>query len=120
MYKCRGLRKEGGKLGPGFYTNRGFVHLGCSLGVPAQVRLRHWFHREPRSPGVEAARECDRIYTAATKLLRRTDASSFVRSGAVGNDERYLIFGWLPLVYVIGEHPYAPGDLSIVLPVAGA
>ena len=87
--------------------------------VAGSGQHRLGFHREQRSPGVVATCECDGIYTSVSKLLRRTDARRFVQSGAIGDDEPNLVFWRRPLVDVIGEHPYAPRDLGLVLFVAG-
>ena len=75
---------------------------------------------EPRTPGIEPSFERYGIKAQATKLLRRTDARSLVRSGAVGDDKPVSRLLVCPLKNTVRQYPDAAGNPLAVVLVAGA
>ncbi len=76
---------------------------GVGTGYVRSRRLCDRLDRVLGAPAVQATRQGRRVDPEVSELLRHTDAGSFVRSSAVGNDRPVGGLTCRPFSYVIGQ-----------------
>ena len=101
--------------------------VGVGFPLTALVRSDHFlspcllflFYRIILEPGFIAAFEGGGMVALLLKLLRRTGAGGFIRSGAVGDDIAVFRAAVSPDDDLIRKYPNAAGDLAFLTVVVG-